>query len=138
MKAPRPFISVAYSFLVLSRAEAWHCSVEDQRRRGGSAKGSGNHRNDDNFNAETRRILRLLWQERPFRRRRKKQLTRSAEGWNSEGSKERRKGAIKYRGEVEQGKRRKTLGRKINYIKWQLITDLRLKLRTLEKVKYRE
>lgn len=78
-------------------------------------------------------IPRFLWQERPFLRRRKKQLMRSTKGCNSEGRKERRKRAIKHQGEVEEHeKRKKTLGRKINYIKWQLITDLRLKLRTLE------
>lgn len=118
MKAPDPLFQLAYSFLVLSRAEAWHCSMEGQRRRRGSAKGSGNHGNDDNFNDETRRISRFLWQERPFRRRRKKQLTRSTEGCNSEKRKERRKRAIKYQGKVEeQEKRKKTVGRKINYIK---------------------
>lgn len=77
-------------------------------------------------------ISRFLWQERPFLRRRKKQLMRSTKVCNSEGRKERRKRAIKYQGEVEEhGKRKKRLGRKINYIKWQLIKNLRLKLRTL-------
>lgn len=111
---PTLYFPVAYSFLVFSRAKAWHYSMEDQRRQRASAKGRGNHGNDDNFNDETRRISRFLWQERSFlRKRRKKQLTNNTEECNSEGRKKRRKRAMKYQGEVkEQGRRKKMLGRK--------------------------